>query len=82
MDHTKPLFQINTQEYEDLITILSIDGEGIKGIILGIILDFLESELQVICLFNRNICYLFSIRYVGISLLPSLGESYLLMLKD
>lgn len=57
MDHTKPLFQINTQEYEDLITILSINGEGIRGIFPGIILDFLESELQVIYVyFNRNIC--------------------------
>ncbi|RVX21308.1 Patatin-like protein 2 [Vitis vinifera] len=30
----------------NLITVLSIDGGGIKGIIPGIILDFLESELQ------------------------------------
>ncbi|XP_071721886.1 patatin-like protein 2 [Rutidosis leptorrhynchoides] len=30
----------------DLITVLSIDGGGIRGIIPGIILNFLESELQ------------------------------------
>ncbi|XP_022766481.1 patatin-like protein 2 [Durio zibethinus] len=30
----------------DLITILSIDGGGIRGIIPGVILSFLESELQ------------------------------------
>ncbi|KAK8489366.1 hypothetical protein V6N11_082696 [Hibiscus sabdariffa] len=30
----------------DLITVLSIDGGGIRGIIPGIILHFLESELQ------------------------------------
>ncbi|KAK8489370.1 hypothetical protein V6N11_082700 [Hibiscus sabdariffa] len=30
----------------DLITVLSIDGGGIRGIIPGIILSFLESELQ------------------------------------
>ncbi|XP_052189844.1 patatin-like protein 2 [Diospyros lotus] len=30
----------------DLITVLSIDGGGIRGIIPGIILGFLESELQ------------------------------------
>ncbi|XWS25650.1 hypothetical protein CRYUN_Cryun27aG0086100 [Craigia yunnanensis] len=32
--------------YGDLITILSIDGGGIRGVIPGTILDFLESELQ------------------------------------
>ena len=38
--------------YGNLITILSIDGGGIRGIIPGTILNFLESELQVpiICL--------------------------------
>ena len=34
----------------NLIIVLSIDGGGIKGIIPGIILSFLESELQVIIL--------------------------------
>ncbi|XVE94853.1 hypothetical protein REPUB_Repub02eG0045400 [Reevesia pubescens] len=32
--------------YGDLITILSIDGGGIRGVIPGTILGFLESELQ------------------------------------
>lgn len=32
---------------EKLITILSIDGGGVRGIIPGTILAFLESELQV-----------------------------------
>lgn len=32
----------------DLITVLSIDGGGIRGIIPGVLLGFLESELQVI----------------------------------
>lgn len=31
-----------------LITILSIDGGGIRGIIPGVILAYLESQLQVI----------------------------------
>ena len=34
--------------YGNLITILSIDGGGIRGIIPGTILNFLESELQVL----------------------------------
>ena len=33
--------------YGNLITILSIDGGGIRGVIPGTILSFLESELQV-----------------------------------
>ena len=33
--------------YGNLITILSIDGGGIRGLIPGTILCFLESELQV-----------------------------------
>jgi hypothetical protein len=40
--------------YGNLITVLSIDGGGIRGIIPGTILAFLESELQVeIVLFLR-----------------------------
>lgn len=31
-----------------LITILTIDGGGIRGIIPGVILSYLESQLQVI----------------------------------
>ena len=31
----------------NLITILSIDGGGIRGIIPGVILAYLESQLQV-----------------------------------
>jgi hypothetical protein len=32
---------------EELITILSIDGGGVRGIIPGTVLAFLESKLQV-----------------------------------
>ncbi|KAL4196947.1 hypothetical protein AMTRI_Chr04g248810 [Amborella trichopoda] len=34
--------------YGDFITILSIDGGGVRGIIPGIILSFLESQLQAL----------------------------------
>ena len=39
--------------YGNLITVLSIDGGGIRGVIPGTILSFLESELQV-----ENILYI------------------------
>ncbi|KAI9100723.1 hypothetical protein K1719_024085 [Acacia pycnantha] len=43
--------QVNTEgtattEYGDLVTILSIDGGGIRGIIPAVILQYLEAELQ------------------------------------
>ncbi|KAH0760296.1 hypothetical protein KY290_023789 [Solanum tuberosum] len=38
--------QIQPPTYGDFITILSIDGGGIRGIIPAIILSFLESQLQ------------------------------------
>ncbi|GAB4839366.1 Proteolipid protein 2 [Ancistrocladus abbreviatus] len=44
MERSKSLLQPPT--YGNLITILSIDGGGIKGVIPGTILAFLESELQ------------------------------------
>ena len=33
--------------YGNLITILSIDGGGVRGIIPSVILEFLETQLQV-----------------------------------
>lgn len=39
--------QIQPPTYGDFITILSIDGGGIRGIIPATILTFLESQLQV-----------------------------------
>lgn len=50
---TKLQFQAPT--YGNLITILSIDGGGIRGIIPAVILSFLESELQVL----TTICEVF-----------------------
>jgi hypothetical protein len=66
MDQTQPLFQIHPQAYGDLITILSIDGGGIRGIIPGVILDFLESKLQVIYVS-------FNYKYSLLSLLQNFG---------
>lgn len=40
--------------YGNLVTILSIDGGGIRGLIPGTILCFLESELQVKLI---NLCF-------------------------
>ncbi|KAF8393902.1 hypothetical protein HHK36_020102 [Tetracentron sinense] len=44
MEGTK--FSLQPPTYGNLVTILSIDGGGIRGIIPGTILAFLESELQ------------------------------------
>ncbi|KAJ1439491.1 Patatin-like phospholipase domain [Sesbania bispinosa] len=40
--------QIQPPTYGNLVTILSIDGGGIRGIIPATILDFLEKQLQVL----------------------------------
>ncbi|KAI8549869.1 hypothetical protein RHMOL_Rhmol06G0058400 [Rhododendron molle] len=41
LDKTQP------PTYENLITVLSIDGGGVRGIIPATILEYLESQLQV-----------------------------------
>ncbi|KAM7257216.1 hypothetical protein ACFE04_012957 [Oxalis oulophora] len=41
-----PRSSLQPSAYGDLITVLSIDGGGVRGIIPGIILGFLEAELQ------------------------------------
>lgn len=47
MDRTQSsLLQIQPPTYGNLVTILSIDGGGIRGIIPATILEFLESQLQ------------------------------------
>lgn len=41
----------------NLITILSIDGGGVRGIIPGIILAYLESQLQVLNVLSLKLVY-------------------------
>ncbi|KAI7736450.1 hypothetical protein M8C21_011845 [Ambrosia artemisiifolia] len=41
-----PRSPLQSPKYGNLITILSIDGGGVRGIIPGVILEFLETELQ------------------------------------
>ncbi|PKI46097.1 hypothetical protein CRG98_033492 [Punica granatum] len=43
---TSQILQIRPPTYGNLITILSIDGGGVRGIIPATILSFLESQLQ------------------------------------
>ena len=43
----KTISPLRPPTHGNFITVLSIDGGGIRGIIPGIILSFLESELQV-----------------------------------
>ncbi|CAK9166475.1 unnamed protein product [Ilex paraguariensis] len=46
MEKTRSMKKIRPPTYGNLITILSIDGGGVKGIIPGVILSYLESQLQ------------------------------------
>ena len=52
---TPPPPPIQPPKYGKLITVLSIDGGGIRGIIPGVILAFLEAQLQVISTFLTEI---------------------------
>ncbi|KAF7137295.1 hypothetical protein RHSIM_Rhsim07G0230300 [Rhododendron simsii] len=47
MEGPKSPLQLQPPTYGKRITVLSIDGGGIRGVIPGTILNFLESELQV-----------------------------------
>ncbi|CAA6664986.1 unnamed protein product [Spirodela intermedia] len=46
MEGSKSFNRIQAPTYGSLITVLSIDGGGIRGLIPSILLSFLESELQ------------------------------------
>ncbi|KAJ4840875.1 CCT complex interacting protein [Turnera subulata] len=48
MEAKAPVSCIHPPAYGNLITILSIDGGGIRGIIPGVILAYLESQLQAL----------------------------------
>ncbi|KAL7087136.1 hypothetical protein ACP275_13G047700 [Erythranthe tilingii] len=43
---SKKVFEIEDHSFGKLITVLSIDGGGVRGLIPAVILAFLESELQ------------------------------------
>lgn len=47
MQMDSPKSPLQPPTYGNLVTILSIDGGGIRGLIPAVILGFLESELQV-----------------------------------
>jgi patatin-like phospholipase/acyl hydrolase len=40
---------IQPPTYGNLVTIFSIDGGGVRGIILAVVLNFLDLELHVKC---------------------------------
>jgi len=42
----EPLRQIRPPNFGNVVTILSIDGGGVRGIIPGVVLSYLESQLQ------------------------------------
>jgi hypothetical protein len=53
----KTISPLRPPTHGDFITVLSIDGGGIRGIIPGIILSFLESELQVTMLSTSQLAH-------------------------
>lgn len=50
MERRTPNLTVQPPKNGKLITILSIDGGGIRGIISGVILAYLEYQLQVVIL--------------------------------
>ncbi|KAF3773106.1 Patatin-like protein 2 [Nymphaea thermarum] len=61
MAATTPVQPIQPPAYGKLITIVSIDGGGVRGIIPGAILSFLESELQKLVGENARIADYFDV---------------------
>ncbi|XP_056169978.1 patatin-like protein 1 isoform X2 [Syzygium oleosum] len=47
MEKKASLVKIQPPTYGKLVTILSIDGRGVRGIILGVILGYVEAQLQL-----------------------------------
>lgn len=65
LEKTSSVQQIRPPTYGNLITILSIDGGGIRGIIPGVILAYLEAQLQVQIHFNLRPLSTFHVRRKG-----------------
>ncbi|KAG5613137.1 hypothetical protein H5410_024418 [Solanum commersonii] len=64
--------QIQPPTYGDFITILSIDGGGIRGIISATILSFLESQLQMEKMQDLQITLMLLLEVAPVALLPSM----------
>lgn len=61
MQMDSPKSPLQPPTYGNLVTILSIDGGGIRGLIPAVILGFLESELQVYMCYLTIHAYIISI---------------------
>jgi hypothetical protein len=53
--------EIQPRTSGNLITVLSIDGGGVRGILPGVILAYLESQLQVIYIYLENLYNIYSV---------------------
>lgn len=61
-----------------LVTILSIDGGGVRGIIAGVILAYLEKQLQVIIYISLYI-FQYDVYHVNLIVVMITKNSYLIL---
>ncbi|CAI9267012.1 unnamed protein product [Lactuca saligna] len=74
----EPRSPLQPPTYGNLITILSIDGGGVRGIIPSVILEFLENELQELDASTIGLLLLqkWSKLYRGQNMMPMIFSSY------